>query len=103
MTVTGPDSDTVTLSVSGLPSGITPSWTSNPISLSGGSTTIEFSWTAPEPETSSVTFYVAGNAANGDGSFVGDWIYTQVRTLYPANPVAVETGTWGAIKALFQP
>lgn len=35
----------------------------------------EFNWTAPAAGTGGVTFYVAGNAANGNGSDTGDRIY----------------------------
>jgi hypothetical protein len=34
-----------------------------------------FSWTAPSAGTGTVTFYVAGNAANNNGSTNGDYIY----------------------------
>jgi hypothetical protein len=39
VTVSGPDSDTVNLSVSGLPSGVTASWALNPVTISSGSVT----------------------------------------------------------------
>lgn len=35
-----------------------------------------FRWTAPATSTGTVTFYVAGNAANGDRTASGDSIYT---------------------------
>jgi len=35
-----------------------------------------FTWTAPERRVGKIGFYVAGNAANSDGSNVGDSIYT---------------------------
>jgi hypothetical protein len=41
VTVNGPDSDTVTLSVSGLPSNVTPVWTGNPVTISSGSGTAQ--------------------------------------------------------------
>lgn len=37
--------------------------------------TFEFSWTAPPTNEGDVTFYVAANAANGNGTKTGDWIY----------------------------
>jgi hypothetical protein len=40
-----------------------------------------FSWTAPSSDVGPVTFYAAGNGANGDGDNTGDYIYTtQVTT-----------------------
>ncbi len=44
-------------------------------------------WTAPPAGTGPVTFYVAGNAANGNFSTSGDYIYT---TTLSSAPVAVE-------------
>jgi hypothetical protein len=41
VTVNGPDSDTVTLSVSGLPNNVTPVWTGNPVTISSGSGTAQ--------------------------------------------------------------
>jgi hypothetical protein len=37
--------------------------------------TWEFAWNAPAAGTGTVTFYVAGNAANNNGLFTGDRIY----------------------------
>ncbi|MBL8236888.1 MAG: IPT/TIG domain-containing protein [Bryobacterales bacterium] len=46
--------------------------------------TIEFDWTPPAAATAgNVRFYVAGNAANGDGRNSGDKIYTANFTLTP--------------------
>ncbi len=40
-----------------------------------------FNWTAPSSDVGPVTFYAAGNGANGDGDSTGDYIYTtQVTT-----------------------
>ncbi len=36
----------------------------------------EFQWTAPDADMGPVTFYAAGNAANGDFNTTGDYIYT---------------------------
>jgi hypothetical protein len=36
----------------------------------------KFDWTAPSSNVGDITFYVAGNAANGNGSTSGDNIYT---------------------------
>ena len=62
----------------------------------------EFDWTAPDPSTTSVTFYVSGNAANGDFSNSDDCIYTRVVTLYPASSTPVEDTSWGRIKGLYR-
>ncbi len=43
---------------------------------SSASHTFTFNWTAPATGTGNVTFYVSGNAANGNGSESGDYIYT---------------------------
>jgi len=46
----------------------------------------EFEWTAPDADIGPITFYVAGNAANGDGSFTGDYIYTEQAESTPPVP-----------------
>ncbi|HKA00352.1 MAG TPA: choice-of-anchor V domain-containing protein [Candidatus Solibacter sp.] len=54
-----------------------------------GSQTYELDWTPPATAQGNVTFYVAGNAANGDLSTNGDHIYATSYTLTPgsaANP-----------------
>lgn len=38
--------------------------------------TFTFNWTAPASGSGNITFYVSGNAANGNGSESGDYIYT---------------------------
>ncbi|HMC59757.1 MAG TPA: choice-of-anchor V domain-containing protein, partial [Candidatus Solibacter sp.] len=48
------------------------------------SATFAFDWTPPAADVGSVVVYVAGNAANGDGSQGGDHIYTQKYTLSAA-------------------
>jgi uncharacterized protein (TIGR03437 family) len=56
-----------------------------------GGATFQFDWTPPSENVGPVTFYVAGNAANGDGNFTGDLIYTssvQLDPLVPASPSA---------------
>ena len=44
----------------------------------------EFDWTAPATDVGPVKFYVAANAANGNGASSGDKIYTTSVTLLPA-------------------
>jgi hypothetical protein len=41
-----------------------------------GSRTWQVRWTAPSTDVGTVKFYVAGNAANGNGDNQGDFIYT---------------------------
>lgn len=43
---------------------------------SGGQKAFDFTWTAPTDYTGQVTFYVAANAANGNGNANGDRVYT---------------------------
>lgn len=43
---------------------------------SSNSHTFSFNWVAPSSDIGPVTFYVAGNAANANGSDTGDFIYT---------------------------
>lgn len=55
--------------------------------LNGGASpnqhTFTFTWTAPSTNIGNVTFYVAGNAANGNGSTSGDLIYTSSQVVTP--------------------
>lgn len=46
-------------------------------------------WVAPATGVGSVTFYAAGNAANGNGASTGDFIYTTTATV-GESPLAVE-------------
>ena len=48
--------------------GITPS--------QFGSKSWNFTWNAPNRRVGKISFYIAGNAANSDGSSAGDYIYT---------------------------
>ena len=47
--------------------------------------TFDFDWTAPATDSGDVTFYVAANAANGNGAPTGDHIYTTTATLSAAS------------------
>ena len=47
----------------------------------------EFEWTAPDADIGLITFYAAGNAANGDGGTTGDYIYTEKAESMPPIPV----------------
>ena len=44
----------------------------------GGSRTWQVRWTAPNEDEGTARFYVSGNAANGDGTNQGDYIYTNI-------------------------
>jgi len=46
----------------------------------------EFDWVAPSAPSGDVIVDVAGNAADGDASPVGDYIYTTTVTIPPASP-----------------
>lgn len=53
-----------------------------------GGVTFQFDWTPPATNAGPVTFYVAGNAANGNNANTGDLIYTSSIQLSPALPAA---------------
>jgi len=50
----------------------------------GSSNTFRIAWTPPSTDVGPVQVYIAGNAANGDGTERGDRIYTANYTLTPA-------------------
>jgi len=64
-----------------------------------GPVTWSFQWTAPD--VTSVTFYVAGNAADGTFDPGQDYIYTTALSI-DQGIVAVEERTWGTIKSLYR-
>src|SRR6266576_4003000 len=45
-----------------------------------------FNWTAPSSDVGRVTFYVAGNQANGDGNTSGDFIHFTFAESFAATP-----------------
>ncbi len=55
-----------------------------------------FRWKAPAQSVGRVTFYVAGNAANNNGSNSGDLIYTINASLQPAPVLAAVTSVSAA-------
>lgn len=58
-----------------------------------------FDWTAPAQGSGTVTFYAAGNAADGDGgTSAGDHTYTTSLSVAEDIPSAVLPTTWGMIK-----
>ena len=64
-----------------------------------GGASFQFDWTPPAADAGPVTFYVAGNAANGDGSPGGDLIYTSSVQLTPAIPAAPTIAADGIVSA----
>ncbi len=63
-------------------------------------------WASPEAPLGAVTFYIAGNAANGNGFNTGDFIYTNL-LMYGDDQTSAEAltnfeTTWGRVKALFK-
>ncbi len=51
---------------------------------SPGSHTFTFNWNAPLTDIGNITFYAAGNAANGNNSTSGDFIYTTSQVITPS-------------------
>ncbi len=49
-----------------------------------GGASFQFDWNPPSTNVGNIVIYVAGNAANGDGTDQGDHIYTNQYTLTPA-------------------
>ena len=47
-----------------------------PVTAVGAGYTFQIDWTPPATDAGEIHFYAAGNAANGDGTFIGDYIYT---------------------------
>jgi hypothetical protein len=50
-----------------------------------GSNSWTFTWMAPPESAGSISFYAAGNSANGDGSPAGDFIYSTSQTVAAAD------------------
>ncbi len=51
-----------------------------------GGVAYEFDWTPPATDSGNVVFYVAANAANGDGNLTGDHIYTSSLEITSSQP-----------------
>ncbi len=62
----------------------------------------QVSWTAPAAGAGAVTFYAAGNAADGCGTDLGDFIYTTTVTSQEGSATDVSATTWGKIKMLYR-
>jgi len=56
-----------------------------------------FDWVAPASDVGPVTFYVAGNAANGNFNNQGDFIYTTSQSVDPAAPPLCCSGMTGNV------
>lgn len=63
-----------------------------------GPVTWTFRWVAPD--LSAVSFYLAGNAANNDGSPGGDYIYVRSYEV-SQGPTATASHSWGEVKSLY--
>jgi uncharacterized protein (TIGR03437 family) len=61
-----------------------------------GSGSFTFTWTPPASSVGNITFYIAANAANGDGTDEGDHIYTNTYTLTPATSPQITSVVNGA-------
>jgi hypothetical protein len=59
-----------------------------------------FQWRAPN--VPSVTFYVAGNAANGDFTAHDDYIYTSAVTIPRDEGTPVEATSWSRVKSFYR-
>jgi hypothetical protein len=62
--------------------------------LNGGtgttdSHTFTFNWKAPATDIGKITFYCAGNAANGNGSATSDYIYTTSQAVHSPTSVGI--------------
>lgn len=68
-----------------------------------GSMTFSFDWTAPATDIGSVTFYYAGNAANGNGANSGDRIYTGSQVITAANTTGLDELAWGGHTTVIAP
>jgi hypothetical protein len=57
-------------------------------------------WTAPASGVTRVRFFVAGLAGDGDGSELGDWVYTGAAASTDTLTAAVPR-TWGSVKSSY--
>jgi uncharacterized protein (TIGR03437 family) len=57
-----------------------------PVTAVGAGFTFQIDWTPPATNVGDIHFYAAGNAANGDGTFNGDYIYTTLLFIPAAGP-----------------
>lgn len=66
-----------------------------------GSYTFDFDWTAPMTNVGTVTFYFAGNAANGNGGTTNDYIYSGLQTATPSSTSIGEVSSNSNIEMLY--
>ena len=59
--------------------------------------TWSFKWKAPSAPSGKVTFYAAGNAANGTGTSSSDYIYTTSRSIEPLPFGAVSAASFSSV------
>jgi uncharacterized protein (TIGR03437 family) len=64
-----------------------------------GGATFQFDWAPPSANAGPVTFFVAGNAANGNGAPTGDLIYTSSVQLDPVIPIAPSVTSGNVVSA----
>lgn len=62
-----------------------------------------FTWTAPPRRVGKIEFYAAGNAANGDGTNSGDYIYTTNATALSGTAIANFDGDTKSEISVFRP
>jgi hypothetical protein len=68
-----------------------------------GSKTWTFNWKAPAQRVGKISFYAAGNAANSDGSPVGDYIYTTNKATLSGTAISNFDGDVKSDVAVFRP
>ena len=68
-----------------------------------GSNTWHFTWTAPAARVGKIDFYASGNAANGDGTNGGDYIYTTSKPALTGTAIANLDGDTRSDISVFRP
>lgn len=61
--------------------------------VSSDSALFNFNWTAPPAADGTITFYFAGNAANGNAGVSGDYIYVSSQTISPMSTTGIAENT----------
>ncbi len=62
--------------------------------------TFDVPWTPPATDVGDIIFYFAGNAANGDGTDLGDRIYTSSRSISSVNACTTTAAVKPSISAM---
>jgi hypothetical protein len=73
---------------------------SAPRTDAGAGYTFDIPWTPPATDVGDIIFYVAGNAANGDGTSSGDRIYNSARTISSVNSCGAAPATKPTISGI---